>query len=126
MEKVQGATGGFIQGKPQETTCSGRFFSTSCSTSCSLTQQDEDAGQNSNERSFAEAGRQAVGLGVARHDVSLLVAAAHPDGQSTGAGLHRLLAIGHEDGQVEDGLVLLGPAAAARQDPRRVVWRQQR
>lgn len=83
-----------------------------------LTQQDEDAGQDGDEGSSAEAGGQAVGLGVARHDVALVVAAAHADGQRAGAGL---LAVGDEDGQVEDGLVLLRPASAPGQDPRRVV-----
>ena len=88
-----------------------------------LTQQDEDAGQDGDERPAAQAGGEAVGLGVAGHDVALAVAAAHADGQRAGAGLHRLLAVRDGDGQVEHRLVLVGPAAAPRQDPRRVVWR---
>jgi len=87
-----------------------------------LTQQDEDAGQDGDERPPAEAGGQAVRLGVARHDVAVVVAAAHADGHRAGAGVHRLLAVGDEDGQVEDGLVPLGPASSPGQDPRRVVW----
>ena len=86
-----------------------------------LTQQDEDAGQDGDERSSAEAGGETVRLGAARHDVALLVAAAHADGERAGAGL---LAVRDHDGQVEDGLVLLRPASAARQDPRRVVWKE--
>lgn len=83
------------------------------------TQKDEDAGQDGDERPSAEAGGEAVGLGVARHDVALVVAAAHADGERAGAGV---LAVGDDDGQVKDGLLLLRPASAARQDPRRVVW----
>lgn len=71
-----------------------------------LTQQDEDAGQDGDERSSAEACRQTVRLGVARHDVTLVVAAAHVDGQRAGARLDRLLSIRDENGQVVDGLVL--------------------
>lgn len=53
-----------------------------------------------------------------------MVAAAHADGQRAGAGLDRLLAVRDEDGQVEDGLVLLRPASSPRQDPRCVVWKE--
>lgn len=86
-----------------------------------LTQQDEDAGQDGDECPSAEAGGQTVRLCVARNDVALLVATAHSDGESAGAGL---LTIGDEDWQVEEGLVLLRPASATSQDPRRVVWRE--
>lgn len=89
-----------------------------------LTQQDEDAGQDGDERSSAEARGQTVRLGVARHDVPLLVAAAHADGQRAGAGLDRLLAVSDDDWEVEDGLVLLRPATATGQDPRCVVWKE--
>lgn len=50
-----------------------------------------------------------------------MVTAAHADSQSAGAAL---LAVGDQDGQVEDGLAPLRPASAAGQDPRRVVWGQ--
>lgn len=33
-----------------------------------------------------------------------------------------MLAVGDDDGQVKDGLLLLRPASAACEDPRRVVW----
>lgn len=84
-----------------------------------LTQQDEDAGQDGDERPPAEAGGEAVGLGVARQHAALLVAGAHGDGERAGAGV---LAVGDDDGQVKDGLLLLGPAPAAGHDPGRVVW----
>lgn len=87
-----------------------------------LTQQDEDAGQDGDERPSAQAGGEAVGLGVAQQDGALLVAAAHGDGERAGAGV---LAVGDGDGQVKDFLLLLRPASAARQDPRRVVWGRQ-
>lgn len=89
-----------------------------------LTQQDKDAGQDGDECTFAEAGGEAVGLGVARHDVPLLVAAAHTDGQGAGAGLDRLLPVRDKDGQIKGGLVLLRPAAAACHNPCCVVWTQ--
>ena len=53
-----------------------------------------------------------------------MVAAAHADGHRARAALHRLLPVRDEDGQVEDGLVLVRPAPPPRQDPRRVVCRE--
>lgn len=100
------------------------FFPLIFSEGSQLTQQDKDAGQDRDERPAAQAGRKTVGLRVARHDVALLVAAAHTDGQRAGAGLDRLLSVGDEEGQVEHGLVLLRPASATRQDPRCVVCRE--
>lgn len=86
------------------------------------TQQDEDAGQDGDERAAAEAGGLAVGLGVAGHGVAVVVAAAHLDGHGGRAGLHRLLPVRDDQGQVEDDALPLGPASAPGQDPRRVVW----
>lgn len=60
-----------------------------------------------------------VGLGGARLGVALVVAGAHADGEGAGAAV---LAVGDDDGQVEDGLLLLRPASTARQNPGRVVW----
>lgn len=88
-----------------------------------LTQQDKDTGQDGDECPSAEARGQAVCLGVARHDVALVVAAAYTDGERAGTGL---LAVRDEDGQVKDGLLLLRPTPTTRQDPSCVVWRKKR
>lgn len=85
-----------------------------------LTQQGEAAGQDDDHESNpAKAEGPAVGIGGARLEVALVVAGAHTDGEHAAA---TVLAVGDDDGQVEDGLLLLQPASVASQDPRRVVW----
>ena len=64
----------------------------------SLTQEDEDAGQDGDERAAAEAHREHVGLGAAGQHVALVVTAAHLDGQRARAAEHRLPAVRNQDG----------------------------
>ena len=91
----------------------------------SLTQEDEDAGQDGDERAAAEAHGEHVGLGAAGQHVALVVAAAHLDGQRACAAEHRPPAVRDEDGQVEDTLVLLPEAGPPGQNPGGVIWSRQ-
>lgn len=85
-----------------------------------LTQQGQAAGQDDDHESNpAKAEGQAVGLGDARLEVALVVAGAHSNGERGAATVH---AVRDDNGQMEDGLLLLRPASAASQDPCRVVW----
>ena len=91
----------------------------------SLTQEDEDAGQDGDERAAAEAHREHVGLGAAGQHVALVVTAAHLDGQCARAAEHRLPAVRDQDGQVEDTLLLLPEAGPPGQNPGGVIWSRQ-
>ena len=51
----------------------------------SLTQENDDAGQDGNQRPRAQAGVQDVGLGVAGQQRPVHVAATHLDGEGVGA-----------------------------------------
>lgn len=91
----------------------------------SLTQQDEDAGQDGDERAAAEAHREHVGLGAAGQHMALVVTAAHLDGQRAGAAEHRRPTVRDQDGQVEDTLFLLPEAGPPGQNAGGVVWSRQ-
>lgn len=91
----------------------------------SLTQEDEDAGQDGDECTAAEAHGEQVGLGAAGQHVALVVTAAHLDGQRARAAEHRLPAVRDQDGQVEDTLVLLPEAGPPGQNPGGVIWSRQ-
>lgn len=65
-----------------------------------LTQQDDDAGQDGDERPGAEAGGQDVGLHVAGQDGVFAVTRADPDGQRVDAADRRHAVVVDLDGEV--------------------------
>lgn len=75
-----------------------------------LTQEDKDAGQDGNESTPAQTDWEHIGLWAAGHDVAIIIAAAHLDGECAGTAEYWLSAVSYEDGQVEDTLLLLPEA----------------
>lgn len=71
-----------------------------------LTQEDDDAGQDGDQRPRAQAGVQDVGLGVAGQQPPVHVAPAHLDGEGVGAAHGRDATVADHDGQEEQILLL--------------------
>lgn len=89
-----------------------------------LTQQDDDAQQDGDERPRAEAHRQEDGLGAARQQRAVRLAAAHPDGQRARAALGRVAVVLDHHRQQVDLLQAPPEAAALGHDSRRVVCQE--
>lgn len=93
-----------------------------------LTQQDNDAGQDGDERPRAESGRQHVRLHVARQDGVLGVAGTHTDGQRAGAAQGRVAVVVDLHWQEVDVLRQAAEAPPQHVDASCAVWerKQQR
>lgn len=90
------------------------------------TQQDDDAQQDGDERPRAEAHRQEDGLGAARQQRAVRLAATHPDGQRARAALGRVAVVVDHHRQQVDLLQAPPEAAALGHDSGRVVCQEGR
>lgn len=91
-----------------------------------LTQQDDDAQQDGDERPRAEAHRQEDGLGAARQQRAVRLAATHPDGQRARAALRRVAVIFDHHRQQVDLLQAPPEATALGHDSSCVVCQEGR
>lgn len=101
------------------------LYATELSQTCNslpLTQQDDDAGQDGDERPRAEAGRQHVRLHVAGQDGVLGVAGTHTDGQRAGAAQGRVAVVADLHRQEEDVLRQAAEAPPQHVDAGCAVW----
>lgn len=93
-----------------------------CNNSLPLTQQDDDAGQDGDERPRAEAGRQHVRLHVAGQDGVVGVAGTHADGQRAGAAQGRVAVVVDLHWQEVDVLRQAAEAPPQHVDAGCAVW----
>lgn len=77
-----------------------------------LTQENDDAGKDGDQRPRAQAGVQDVGLGIAGEQRAVHVTAAHLDGEGVGATHGRDSTVADHDGQ-EVQILLLSTEASA-------------
>ena len=86
------------------------------------TQEREDAGEDGDERSGAEAGRQHVGLRVAGLRYAICIAVTDADGEGVGAAEGGGPAVHDEDRQVVNRLLLPPEASPPGENGGCVVW----
>lgn len=87
-----------------------------------LTQENDDAGQDGDERPSAQAGVQDVGLGVAGEQCPVHVAPTDLDAECVGAAHGRDSTIADHDGQEVEILLLPTEPPAPGVHPSGVIW----
>jgi len=91
-----------------------------------LTEQDDDAEEDGDQRSGAEAHGEEDGLGAAGEQRAVGLAAAHAHGQGAGAALRGVAVVVDHHGDQVDLLQAPPEAAPLGHDARRVVWTRRR